>query len=88
MQRCQSCPAALATEERAAKLWQTRTSSSESGLRPPMSWVAPFLNRMILKMAICLLDNLEDPYSDRPRKVMFTVDELYFVPGRWELWKG
>ena len=24
--------------------------------------------RMILKMAICLLDNLEDPYSDRPRK--------------------
>ena len=44
--------------------------------------------RMILKMAICLLDNLEDPYSDRPRRVMFTVDELYHVPGRWELWKG
>lgn len=44
--------------------------------------------RMILKMAICLLDNLEDPYSDRPRKVMFTVDELYRVPGRWELSKG
>lgn len=44
--------------------------------------------RMVLKMAICLLDNLEDPYADRPRKVMFTVDELYRLPGRWELSKG
>ena len=44
--------------------------------------------RMILKMAICLLDNLEDPEGTRPRKVMFTVEDLYRVPGRWELSKG
>jgi hypothetical protein len=44
--------------------------------------------RMILKMAICLLDQLDDPDGKRPRKVMFTSDELWRVPGRWELTKG
>jgi len=44
--------------------------------------------RMILKMAICLLDQLEDPGGKRPRKVMFTADELWRVPGRWELMDG
>ena len=44
--------------------------------------------RMILKMAICLLDQVEDPQGKRPRKVMFTSHELWRVPGRWELSKG
>jgi len=44
--------------------------------------------RLILKMAICLLDQLEDPYGRRSRKVLFTADELQRVPGRWELSKG
>ena len=44
--------------------------------------------RMVLKMAICLLDQLEDPDGKRPRKVMFTADDLSRVPGRWELWDG
>ena len=44
--------------------------------------------RLILKMAICLLDQLEDPYGTRPRKVMFTAEELWRVPGRWELMDG
>ena len=44
--------------------------------------------RLILKMAICLLDQLEDPDSARQPRVMFTADELYRVPGRWELSKG
>ena len=44
--------------------------------------------RVILKMAICLLDQLEDPNETRPRKVLFTSDELWRMPGRWELLKG
>ncbi len=44
--------------------------------------------RMVLKMAICLLDQLEDPQGTRPRKVLFTSDELWRVPGRWELSQG
>ena len=44
--------------------------------------------RLILKMAICLLDQLEDPYGTRPRRVVFSSDEYERVPGRWELSKG
>ena len=44
--------------------------------------------RLILKMAICLLDQLEDPDGTRPRRVTFTAEELQRVPGRWELSKG
>ena len=44
--------------------------------------------RMVLKMAICLLDQLEDPDGKRPRKVLFTADELWRIPGRWELMDG
>ena len=43
---------------------------------------------IILKMAICLLDQLDDHYVTRPRKVVFTAEELQRVPGRWELFKG
>ena len=44
--------------------------------------------RLVLKMAICLLDQLEDPYGTRSRRVMFSFDEYRRVPGRWELSKG
>lgn len=44
--------------------------------------------RLILKMAICLLDQLEDPGGARPRRVTFTAEELQRVPGRWELSQG
>jgi len=44
--------------------------------------------RMILKMAISLLDQVEDPDGTRPRRVTFTADELWRVPGRWELSEG
>ena len=44
--------------------------------------------RMILKMAICLLDQLDDPHGTRSRRVTFTAEELWRVPGRWELSEG
>ena len=44
--------------------------------------------RLILKMAICLLDQLEDPDGTRPRRVTFSAEELQRVPGRWELSEG
>ena len=44
--------------------------------------------RLVLKMAICLLDQLDDPQGTRPRRVLFTAEELYRVPGRWELSEG
>ena len=44
--------------------------------------------RAILKMAICLLDQLDDPQGTRPRRVTFTAEELWRVPGRWELSEG
>ena len=44
--------------------------------------------RLVLKMAISLLDQLEDPQGTRPRRVLFTAEELYRVPGRWELLEG
>lgn len=44
--------------------------------------------RMILKMAICLLDQRADPQGTWPRKGRFTAEELPLVPGRWELSEG
>ena len=44
--------------------------------------------RLILKMAICLLDQSEGPHGTRSRRVTFTAEELWRVPGRWELSKG
>jgi len=44
--------------------------------------------RLILKLAISLLDQLDDPEGSRPRKVKFTFDEYQRVPGRWELVDG
>ena len=44
--------------------------------------------RMVLKMAICLVDQLENPNGTRPPKVLFTSDELWHIPGRWELMDG
>ena len=44
--------------------------------------------RLILKMAICLLDQLEDQDGARPRRVIFTAEELWRIPGRWELSEG
>ena len=44
--------------------------------------------RLILKMAICLLDQLEDPDGARPRRVIFSTEEVQRVPGRWELSEG
>ena len=44
--------------------------------------------RLILKMAICLLDQLEDSHGTRPRRVTFSAEDLQRVPGRWELSEG
>jgi len=44
--------------------------------------------RLILKMAICLLDQVADPHTARPRRVTFSAEELRRVPGRWELSEG
>ena len=44
--------------------------------------------RLILKMAISLLDQLEDPDETRPRKVVFSREEYERAPGRWELVQG
>lgn len=44
--------------------------------------------RLVLKMAISLLDQLEDPQETRPRRVLFSAEELRRVPGRWELSEG
>ena len=44
--------------------------------------------RLILKMAICLLDQVADPHGTRPRRVTFLGEELWRVPGRWELSEG
>ena len=49
---------------------------------------APEKERLILKMAISLLDQLGDPYGTQPRRVLFSFDEYGRVPGRWELSKG
>ena len=32
--------------------------------------------RLILKMAICLLDQLEDPHGTRARRVIFSTEEI------------
>lgn len=44
--------------------------------------------RLILKMAISLLDQLADPHGTRSRKVKFSLEEYQRVPGRWELADG
>jgi len=44
--------------------------------------------RLVVKMAISLLDQLNDPQGTRPRKVRFTLDEYMRVPGRWEVVDG
>ena len=44
--------------------------------------------RLVLKMAISLLDQLDDPNSSRPRRVKFTYTEYQRVPRRWELVEG
>ena len=44
--------------------------------------------RLVLKMAICLLDQLADPQGTRPRRVTFAAEELRRIPGRWELSRG
>ncbi|MDX2180727.1 MAG: hypothetical protein SFV18_14110 [Bryobacteraceae bacterium] len=44
--------------------------------------------KLILKMAICLMDNIDDPWVERERLVSFTFEEYEKVPGRWELIHG
>ena len=45
--------------------------------------------RLILKMAICLLDQIDKPaWEKHPRRVSFTFEEFEKVPGRWELVDG
>ena len=45
--------------------------------------------RLILKMAICLLDQIDKPaWEKHPRRVSFTFEEFENVPGRWELVDG
>ena len=44
--------------------------------------------RLILKMAISLQDQLEDPHRTRARRVKFSAEEYERVPGRWELSDG
>jgi hypothetical protein len=45
--------------------------------------------RLILKMAICLLDQIDKPaWESHPRRVEFTFEEYEKAPGRWELMDG
>ena len=43
--------------------------------------------RRILKMAICVLDNMQERPPRHPC-VSFTRDEMVDLPGRWELIEG
>ncbi|MDQ2898568.1 MAG: hypothetical protein M3Y07_02065 [Acidobacteriota bacterium] len=47
---------------------------------------APEKERLILKMAISLLNQIENP--DGPYRVSFTFEEYERVPGRWEMVDG
>jgi hypothetical protein len=45
--------------------------------------------RLILKMAICLLDQIDKPvWEKHPRRVSFTFEEYEKIPGRWEMVDG
>jgi len=41
--------------------------------------------RLMLKMAVAMYELVEDPWGEAESHALFTAEEYFVLPGRWEL---